>query len=408
MKKHIRNKELSWLSFNARLLQEADKPEVPLLERMRFLGIYSNNMDEFFRVRVAILKRLALVNKLTLDEGNEPKVILRKIEKRVKDMGQQFSQVYRHIVADLQKQNIYIINETQLNEQQAEFVKHYFHETVRPKIFPLILRRNIPLPSLKDDAFYLGIAMWTEDDSSNEYALIEVPTHSLDRFILLPHSNGQNHIIILEDIIRARLQDIFYMFEFNEIEAFAFKLTRDAELDINDDVDISYVKAVEESLERRKVAPPVRFVHDSKMPPKLLKILEQKLGVRKQGTKIAGGRYHNSKDFMNFPTLGRDDLLYGELPPIPHRDLKPNESILNVIRHKDILLHFPYHPFLHVIDLLREAAIDAHVKEIKITIYRVARQSSVMNALINAARNGKKVTVLMELRARFDEKSNIK
>jgi len=407
LKTHIRNKELSWLSFNERLLQEADKKEVPVIERIKFLGIYSNNLDEFFRVRVAILRRLAMLGKHTKIEGNDPKEIIKLIEERVKKLSIRFAHVYKNILKDLEKENIFLINEKELNEPQKEFVERYFFDTVRPRIHPLILKKNIPLPDLKDDAFYLGVLIARKGSESNRYALIEVPTDILPRFIELPAKEGEHVLMMLEDAIRAHLLDIFYMFDPKKVEAYTFKLTRDAELDINDDVDISYKKAVEEGLERRKMAQPVRLVYDANMPAKLVSILEEKLHYGKNDTKIAGGRYHNSKDFVNFPNLNKKHLFYKPLPPVTHKDLPRGKYIQGVIRKKDILLHFPYHSFNHFIDLLREAAIDSDVKEIKITIYRVALQSSVMGALINAARNGKKVTVLMELRARFDEQANI-
>lgn len=407
MKKLLRNKELSWLSFNERLLQEADKKEVPLLERLRFLGIYSNNLDEFYRVRVAILRRLAQVNKLTLDTGDEPQVILDKIEVIIKRMGERFTAVNRRVFDDMEKEGIFLVDEKKLSSRQAEFVHNYFINTIRPRIVPLLLKKKLQLSDLSDDAFYLGVVIWAKPEGRNKFVIIEVPTDRLPRFIRLPSPRGKHHFIRLEDAIRAHLEDIFYMFEYSTIEAFAFKLSRDAELDVNDDVDISYVKAVEDSLHRRKRAMPVRLVYDFQMPEELLNILEQKLKIGGSDTKIAGGRYHNSKDFINFPTLSKKHLLYQGWLPTPHRDLKLRVSTLEVLKQKDVLLHFPYHSFNHVIDLLREAAIDSKVRDIRITIYRVAKLSNVMNALINAARNGKKVTVVLELRARFDEKANI-
>ncbi len=407
MKKMLRNKELSWLSFNQRLLQEADKKEVPLLERLRFLGIYSNNLDEFYRVRVAILRRLAQVNKLTLDTGDEPQVVLEQIEAIIKRMAERFTKVNRGVFDDMEKEGIFLVDEKHLNFRQADFIKSYFINRIRPRIVPLLLKKKLQLPDLNDDAFYLGIVIWAKPEGRNKFVIIEVPTDRLPRFIHLPSPRGKHHLIRLEDAIRAHLEDIFYMFEYSAIEAFAFKLSRDAELDINDDVDISYVKAVEDSLNRRKGAVPVRLVFDSVMPEELLRILEQKLKINSSESKIAGGRYHNSKDFIDFPTLNKKHLLYQGWSPAPHKDLKLRVSTLDVLKEKDVLLHFPYHSFNHVIDLLREAAIDSKVRDIRITIYRVAKLSNVMNALINAARNGKKVTVVLELRARFDEKANI-
>ncbi|MDZ7725408.1 MAG: polyphosphate kinase 1 [candidate division KSB1 bacterium] len=407
MKTQIRNKELSWLSFNERLIQEADKKDVPVIERIKFLGIYSNNLDEFFRVRVAILKRLAMLGKFTKAEGNDPREMIKLVEKRVKELGIRFSRVYNNILQTLERENIFIINEKQLNREQKNYVEKYFFQTIRPRINPLILKKNIPLPDLKDEAFYLGIMIVQKGGLKNIYSLIEVPTDILPRFIDLPCKKDEIYIMMLEDVIREHLENIFYMFDLKSVQAFTFKLTRDAELDVNDDVDKSYLKTVEESLEQRKMAFPVRLVYDAQMPSKLLNILEEKLGYGPNDTKIAGGRYHNSKDFVNFPKLKKENLLYAPLPPITHADLHRGTYIQGVIKEKDILLHFPYQTFNHFVDLLREAAIDADVTEIKITAYRLAKRSSVISALVNAARNGKKVTVIMELRARFDEQNNI-
>ena len=407
MKTKIRNKELSWLSFNERLIQEADKKDVPAIERIKFLGIYSNNLDEFFRVRVAILKRLAMVGKFTKVEGNDPQEIIKLVEKRVKELSVRFSRVYGNILQTLEKENIFLINEKQLKKDQRKYVENYFFQTIRPRINPLILQKHIPLPDLKDEAFYLGIMIVQNGPLKNIYSLIEVPTDILPRFIELPVKRDEHYIIMLEDVIRAHLENIFYMFDLKSVKAFTFKLTRDAELDVDDDVDKSYLKTVEESLEKRKMASPVRLVYDAEMPTKLLSILEEKLGYGPNDTKIAGGRYHNSKDFVNFPKLRKDKLLYEPLPPITHADLHRGTFIQGVIKEKDVLLHFPYQTFNHFVDLLREAAIDSHVTEIKITAYRLAKRSSVISALINAARNGKKVTVIMELQARFDEQNNI-
>lgn len=407
IKTEIRNKELSWLSFNERLIQEADKKDVPAIERIKFLGIYSNNLDEFFRVRVAILKRLAMVGKLTWVEGNDPQEIIKLVEEKVKELSYRFSRVYNNIVQTLEKEKIFLINEKQLNKDQSQYIERYFFQTIRPRINPLILRKRIPLPDLKDEAFYLGIMIVQKGSLKNIYSLIEVPTAILPRFIELPCKRDEHSIIMLEDVIRAHLENIFYMFDLESVNAFTFKLTRDAELDVNDDVDKSYLKTVEDSLEKRKMASPVRLVYDAEMPSKLLSILEEKLGYSANDTKIAGGRYHNSKDFVNFPKLKKEKLLYDPLPPITHADLHRGTFIQGVIKNKDILLHFPYHTFNHFVDLLREAAIDAHVTEIKITAYRLAKRSSVISALVNAARNGKRVTVIMELRARFDEQNNI-
>jgi polyphosphate kinase len=401
-------KELSWLAFNARVLQEADKPSVPLNERIKFLGIYSNNLDEFFRVRVAILRRLASLGGKQKIDGINPNEILKQINTIVMQQSVEFGRIYESIIADLEKDNIFIINEKQLNEEQGVFVRDYFVKYVRPRIMPLIITRERELPDLKDEAIYLAIQLKTYTKKRDSYALVEVPSNNTGRFIKLPSQDDKQYIILLDDVIRFELKDVFYMFDFDEIQAFTIKLTRDAELDINDDISENYIKQIAQGLEKRKEAHPVRFVYDKTIPTAFLDLLLKKLKFSKGDAVIKGGRYHNFKDFMGFPYMGKTHLEYPSLSPIPHPDIPYRVSIFSILKKKDILIHFPYHSFLHFIDVLREASIDPLVKEIKITIYRVAKQSSVMNALLNAARNGKKVTAVLELQARFDESANIK
>lgn len=402
----VRNKEISWLSFNERLLQEASNANVPLIERLNFLGIYSNNLDEFFRVRVAILRRLAMMGKTTLVEGDDPRVVIDRIETIVVQQGKKFEQIYQKLLLDLAKENIFLLNENELTKQQGSFVKEYFSKKVRPLIMPVILRRPLPLPTLNDDSIYMAVSMCSELKS--RYALIEVPTAKLSRFVIIPSDDDRTNIILLEDIIRYELRDIFYMFQFDTIDSYIVKITRDAELDINDDVAESYVKAVSKSLERRGQSEPVRFIYDKTMPENFLKILLKKLNFDKNDTVIGGSRIHNFKDFMSFPKVGGKHLIYPPLPAINHTELEAGKTYLSNIAERDLLFHFPYQSFTHFMDLLREASIDPKVTQIQITIYRVASSSSVMNALINAARNGKKVTVVLELRARFNEKDNIR
>ncbi|TAJ12724.1 polyphosphate kinase 1 [Marinilabiliaceae bacterium JC017] len=406
--KNYRSKEISWMSFNERLLQEANKNHVPLIERIKFLGIYSNNLDEFFRVRVAILKRLALLDRETEFEGGRPEDILKEIHKLVLRQGRQFAKIYEKIIKDLGKKNIFIINENQLDEGQGEYIADFFEQKVRPKLAPVILSRTRPLPDLKDDAIYLAVYLKSYNKPKPTYVLIELPTDLIDRFVLLPSKDDRKYIIILDDVVRYELKDIFYMFDFDEISAYTFKLTRDAELELDDDVSENYVNKIALSLEKRKEAHPVRFVYDKDFPKDFLDILLKKLNFTKLDAVIRGGRYHNFKDFVNFPKLGSKKMMYEELPPIPHRDIPKSQAIFPVLKEKDILLHIPYHSFQHFVDFLREASIDPDVREIRVTVYRVAQHSNVMNALINAARNGKKVTAVLELQARFDEKANIK
>ncbi|MCK9638756.1 MAG: polyphosphate kinase 1 [Prolixibacteraceae bacterium] len=400
-----RNKELSWLSFNERLLQEASKKEVPLIERLKFLGIYSNNLDEFFRIKVAILRRLATIDNLVLADGELPAAILDRIEQTVVAQSQWFERIYGQLLKDLAEEDIFIINESQLTTEQGTYVTAFFKEEVRPRIMPVIIKKNQPLPSLNDDAIYLAVVM--TKSKKEEYALIEVPTDLLPRFVILPSNDDKRHIILLEDVIRYELKDIFYMFSFKTINSYIVKLTRDAELDLDDDVAEGYVKILSKSLEKRGNSELVRFVHDKEIPENFLALLLKKLNFDRDDVIIGGSRIHNFKDFMGFPSIGKKHLYYKTYSPLPHPDIHQGEPFLSAIAKKDILLHFPYQSFYHFIDLLREASIDPKVTEIKMTAYRMAKNSNVIHALINAARNGKKVTVILELRARFNEQDNI-
>lgn len=401
----LRSKEISWLSFNERLLQEATKLEVPLIERLKFLGIYSNNLDEFFRVRVAILRRLATIGQLELAEGGNPRDVLSQIEEIVIEHSNRFELIYNQILKELADENIYIVNEKQLTPEQGEFVTIYFKREVRPRIMPIILKKGTKIPILRDDAIYLAVDM--AKNKKSEYALIEVPTDLLPRFIIIPSNDGKTYIILLEDVIRYELDDTFYMFSYQKISSYIFKLTRDAELDLDDDVAESYVKLVAKSVVKRGNSALVRFVHEKEMPEHLLSVLLFKLNFKKEDVVIGGSRIHNFKDFMEFPMVGAEHLYYKPINPVKHNKIIHGQTYLNSISKGDILFHFPYHSFFHFIDLLREVSIDPKVTEIKMTGYRMARNSHVINALINAARNGKKVTMVLELRARFNEQDNI-
>ncbi len=401
----FRSKEISWLSFNERVLQEASRSEVPLIERLKFLGIYSNNLDEFFRVRVAILRRLAMVGQLTLAEGGNPREVMTQIEEIVIEQSGRFEEIYNQILEELASENIFIVNENQLTEEQGRFVTHYFKREVRPRIMPIILRKGSKLPLLSDDAIYLAVDM--EKNKKSEYALIEVPTDSLTRFVKIPSTDNKTYIILLEDVIRYELDDTFYMFSYHKISSYIFKLTRDAELDLDDDVAESYVKLVAKSIVKRGNSALVRFVHEKEIPENLLSFLLYKLNFKKDDVVIGGSRIHNFKDFMGFPKVGAEHLYYKPVSPVRHQKIIHGQTYLKSISKSDILFHFPYHSFFHFIDLLREVSMDPKVTEIRMTGYRMARNSHVINSLINAARNGKKVTVVLELRARFNEQDNI-
>ena len=402
------NREISWLHFNERVLQEAEDESNPLVERIKFLGIYSNNLDEFFRVRVATVKRLAALRKSESILNYNPSKLLKKIVEIDAIQQKQFAACYAKIVSALAEQNIFIYNEKNLTTTQGEFVRTYFRDHVRPVIFPLMFANLKSSNTLEDNSIYLTVVLTDSKGSLKEQmALIRVPTKNPSRFLILPSENGKKFIILLDDVIRYCLADIFSNFGYDTFNAYTIKFTRDAELELDTDVSKSFLEIISNSLKQRKEGAPVRFIYDNSMPPDVLDKIKRKLKISKSDTMTQGGRYHNFKDFMHFPNIGTKDLEYESLPPLSHPDLQGNTSIIRVIRHRDILLHFPYQSFQYIIDLLREASIDPKVKSIHTTIYRVARNSSVMNALINAARNGKKVTVFMELQARFDEETNI-
>jgi polyphosphate kinase len=401
-------KEISWLSFNERVLQEADNKEVPLIERFKFMGIYSNNLDEYFRVRVATLRRLSQFGPKSKNIlGYSPKATLKCVHEIVLKQNARFEKIYSGLLQELDSHKIHIINEKQLNPEQVDFVKNYFHKEVRTRLMPFLIEKDSELPNLTDDAIYLAIYLKNNHPGKSRYSLLEIPTNVLPRFVILPETDDDKYVIFIDDIIRFGLKDIFFIFDFDEIHAYTIKLTKDAELEIVDDISESYIDKMSRSLQQRKWGSPVRFIYDREMPPEFLKMLTKKLNFGPDDVVIPGNRYHNFKDFIKFPKLGRKKFYYEPLIPIPHKDIQPGRSILSSIKKKDIMLFFPYQPFDYFIDLLREASIDPYVTSIQITLYRLARNSSVINALLNAVRNGKSVTTVVELLARFDEEANI-
>jgi len=404
------NREISWLSFNERVLQEASDAEVPLIERMRFLGIFSSNMDEFFRVRVATLKRMEdLGKKAKKILGGSPRKVLDDIYAIVVEQQNKFEKTYDTLLKELEKENIFIINETQLNEAQGKIVREYFQQEVRSALVPIMIGSLPEFPYLKDRAVYLAILL--SDSKKKEkprYALIEIPTDILSRFLVLPESEGKKFVILLDDIIRFGLKDIFSIFPYDTFSAYTIKITRDAEIDIEGDYTESFMEKVSKGLKQRKRGKPVRFNFDEQINTELLHFLLRKMNLKiGDDNIIPGQRYHNFRDFMQFPVLGKAHLVNKKINPLPHPDFVTGKSLFYSIRQKDILLHYPYQSFDYFIDLLREAAIDTKVTSIKITLYRLASKSKVVNTLINAVRNGKEVTVVMELQARFDEEANI-
>jgi len=406
--KYIINREISWLQFNARVLQEAIDPAVPVIERIKFLGIFSNNRDEFFRVRVASLNRLAKLDKQYLDEKDDPKKILSEIYEIVAEQEVVFTETYFKIKKELARKGIFIIDEKQLTEEQGAFVKRFYQEEMRQYLFPIMLENFQKNTSIKDGSIYLAVEMTgSKEELKDNYALIKVPQRSLSRFLILPGTEDKHFIILLDDVIRYCLADIFSIFGYDTFNAFTIKITRDAELDIDEDVSKSFLEKMSESLKQRKRGAPVRFVYDRDIPPKLLAKIMKKLKISAHDNMRSGGRYHNFKDFMAFPNIGPPELRYPDFPPLPHKDIPENMSIIRLLKEKDIMLHYPYQSFKYIIDFLREASIDPKVTEIKMTFYRAAKYSNVVNALVNAARNGKKVTVFLEIQARFDEEANI-
>ncbi len=400
-------RDISWLSFNARVLQEAADRSVPLPQRIRFLGIFSNNLDEFFRVRVATLKRMMQYGaKTKMHMEDAPDEILEEIQMTVLNQQSEFNRIWEEILEELNQQKIYLVTEKNLNPEQAGFVLKYYDEEVSPNVIPLMIEGIPELPYLRDKSIYLAVVMWKKESAlKRKYAVIEVPTRFTRRFILLPSPADEHHIILLEDVIRFNLPEIFSYFGYDQYQAHVFKVTRDAEIDIDNDISTTLIQKLEKGLKNRRKGKPVRFVYDKEMDPGILEYLIRRLHLTKRDNLIPGGRIHNFRHFMDFP---------GSVFKAQSKSRKPfthplliNERVTDVIRQRDIMLHFPYHSFNPVIDLLREAAIDPDVTAIKITCYRMAKASKIINALINAVRNGKQVTVMLELRARFDEEANL-
>lgn len=400
-------RDISWLSFNERVLQEAADTDVPLIERIKFLGIFSSNGDEFFRVRVASLKRMTKFgSKAKKMYGYSAEETISKIQKIVLEQQERFEEIYQNILHDLEVNSIFIINEKQLSISQGRYVRDYFRENVLPTLVPIMLDGLLTVPHMKDKTIYLLVTLNKKDaPKKTRHALIEIPTNVISRFIVLPKED--KFIILLDDVIRYCLDDIFFSFDYDVAHAYTVKVTRDAELDIENDVTKSLVKKVAESVKRRKKGLPTRLVFDESMPEDVLHYILRKLKVKKDHNLQPGGRYHNFIDFINFPKIGSPVLLNPVSKGLTPTIYQTSKSWLAIIRKQDVLLHFPYHTYDMIIHVLREASIDPRVKSISITLYRVAKNSNIINSLINAVRNGKKVTCLVELQARFDEENNI-
>lgn len=401
------NREISWLQFNGRVLQEASDKNVPLIERLRFLGIFSNNLDEFFKVRYATVKRIVDAGKAGKNElgGIKAKALLEIITKIVIEQQSESLDALNSVKDDLENENIYVINEKQIEHAQRDYIKKYFIQDVSPALVTIILNDLVTLPNLKDSGAYLAVRMEMKNQSK-QFALVEIPKN-INRFLVLPKQGDKNFIIMIDDLIRYCLSDIFNIFDYNSISAHMIKITRDGELDFESDLSKSFMDKISDSVKHRQVGDPVRFVYDKTINDDTLEYLMTKMGIDETDSIIPGGRYHNRRDYMGFPSLGKKDLMYDKMEALPVKGLSLESSIFEAISNKDYLLYAPYHTFSYVVKFLREAALDPKVKTIKITIYRLAQISHIASALINAAINGKTVTVSIELRARFDEQANI-
>lgn len=408
IKKKTIARDLSWLSFNHRVLQEAADPTVPLKERIKFLGIFSNNLDEFFRVRVAALRKMIeLGTKARMHLESDPANILIEIQQKVLQQQAEFEDTWKNILSSLRKENIFLINEKKLSVPQQKFVLDFFNDEVRSYIVPLMIESLQAFPVLNDKSIYLACKMSKRDGTIAErFALVSIPVRHLPRFIILPSKPEEKLIILLEDVIRFCLPNIFSFFGYDTFSSHVIKVTRDAEIDIDNDVSTSLIQKIEKGIKNRKKGKPVRFVFDKEIDPGLLAYLLRRLGLVNNENIVPGGRIHNFKDFMSFPDVFAEQKSQRK-KPFTHPLLKNADSVTSVVLEKDVLLNFPYHSFNSMIDLLREAAIDPYVVNIKVTCYRLASRSKIINALTNAVRNGKHVTVMLELRARFDEEANI-
>ncbi|UGG16852.1 polyphosphate kinase 1 [Escherichia coli] len=403
-------KELSWLSFNERVLQEAADKSNPLIERMRFLGIYSNNLDEFYKVRFAELKRRIIISE-EQGSNSHSRHLLGKIQSRVLKADQEFDGLYNELLLEMARNQIFLINERQLSVNQQNWLRHYFKQYLRQHITPILINPDTDLVQfLKDDYTYLAVEIIRGD--TIRYALLEIPSDKVPRFVNLPPEAPRRRkpMILLDNILRYCLDDIFKgFFDYDALNAYSMKMTRDAEYDLVHEMEASLMELMSSSLKQRLTAEPVRFVYQRDMPNALVEVLREKLTISRYDSIVPGGRYHNFKDFINFPNVGKANLVNKPLPRLRHIwfDKAQFRNGFDAIRERDVLLYYPYHTFEHVLELLRQASFDPSVLAIKINIYRVAKDSRIIDSMIHAAHNGKKVTVVVELQARFDEEANI-
>ncbi|HGJ5857301.1 polyphosphate kinase 1 [Arsenophonus nasoniae] len=401
-------KEISWLSFNERVLQEAADKRNPLIERMRFLGIYSNNLEEFYKIRFADVKRRILINE-ERGTASSSRQLLKRIESKVAKLDQEFDSLYNELLLEMAHNQIFLINERQISPNQQIWLRQFFRQQLRQHITPILITPETDLVEfLKDDYTYLAVEII--QGQHIQYALLEIPAGKQPRFIHLPPEmpKRRKSMILLDNILRYCLDEIFKgFFDYDQLNAYAMKMTRDAEYDLTTEMESSMIELMSSSLKQRLNAEPVRFVYQRNMPDEMVALLRKKLGLSNDDSVIAGGRYHNFKDFIKFPNEGNKNLLNKPLPRLRHRRFDNFRNGFDAIREKDVLLYYPYYTFEHTIELLRQASFDPNVLTIKINIYRVAKDSRIIESMINAAHNGKKVTVVVELQARFDEEANI-
>ena len=413
------DREKSWLAFNARVLQEAADENVPLLDRLRFLGIFSNNLDEFFRVRYAAIRRMTIekIDTKPILGDISAEQLLKDITEIVIDHQSESLRILNDIEKKLEKQGIYIVNEKQINTDQKAYVKDFFIQKVSPELVTIMLNDLVEFPLIKDTSGYLAVKLVMNEnktgliskllnDKEIRYAIVEIPK-TINRFVVLPSNSEKQYIILLDDVIRYSLDHIFNIFDYESIDAHMIKITRDAQLEFDSDLSKSLIEKISYSVKERRVGEPVRFVYDQAIDKDTLEFFLNRMKIDSSDCIIPGGRYHNRRDYMDFPNLGRYDLLYKQNVPLPIQGLSLDGSMLQSIKEKDYLLHAPYQSFSYLIRFLREAALDPKVQSIKITLYRLSKNSQIVSSLINAAKNGKKVTVQIELQARFDEASNI-
>lgn len=401
-------KELSWLSFNERVLQEAADKRNPLIERMRFLGIYSNNLDEFYKVRFADVKRRILINE-ERGSATGSRHLLRKIQTKVAKLDQEFDILYNELLLEMARNQIFLINERQISPNQQIWLRQYFRQKLRQHITPILINPETNFVEfLKDDYTYLAVEIIHGQEI--QYALLEIPSDKVPRFVNLPPEmpKRRKSMILIDNILRYCLDEIFKgFFDYDKLNAYSMKMTRDAEYDLATEMESSLLELMSSTLKQRLTAEPVRFVYQRDMPDEMVELLRTKLGLSNDDSVIAGGRYHNFKDFIKFPNEGNKNLLYKPLPCLRHRWFDNFRNGFDAIRERDVLLYYPYYTFEHTLELLRQASFDPSVISIKINIYRVAKDSRIIDSVIHAAHNGKKVTVVVELQARFDEEANI-